>query len=309
MDPSRGWNEDRLHRWLAAELAPRGLVGTFGDDAAVLRAGGGRPVLCVDQTVEGVHFEPGTAARHVGAKAAGRVLSDLAAKAARPRALLLAVTAARERPERWLRALVLAVQSRARDFGAELVGGDLCARSGPTHVTVSGLGVVAAGTPPGRDRARPGDVIVITGPTGGSRLGRHLALEPRVAAGRWLAARGARAMMDVSDGLALDLERLANRSGVAIDLEHVPVHRDARRAARASGRDATWHALHDGEDHELVAALPPDAAEHALRTGRRRFPGLARVGRVRAGRGLRVPGPDGTLVPWSAAEGGWIHGR
>lgn len=302
-----GWSEDRLHRWLGARPRPGVLVGSKGHDAAVLRRFDGRSVACVDQTVEGVHFERGTAARRVGAKAAGRALSDLAATAARPRALLLALHAPGSAREADLRAAIAAVARVGERYGAPLVGGDLAAVPGPWTLAVTALGVLAgSGRPPGRDRARPGQRVVLTGAVGGSGLGRHLAPRPRVEEGCWLYARGASAMMDVSDGLAWDLFRLARASGVEIELEDVPVHADARRAARRSGREARWHALHDGEDHELVATLAPRDAERVLAEAPRRCPGLVTIGRVRRGSGL-VLLVEGERVPWDG-EGGWRHG-
>lgn len=318
------WSEDRLHRWLARRAPPRALAGSHGHDAAVLRRLGGRPVLCVDQTVAGVHYRPGLSPARVGAKAAGRAISDLAAAAAEPRGVLLALAAPAEAAEARLRGLIEGVERRAGDLGAELLGGDLCCTPGPESLCVTALGVLPGRRrPPGRDRARPGQLVLLTGPVGGSGGGRHLAIEPRLAAGRWLHALGATALMDVSDGLALDLRRIARASAVRIELEHVPVHPDARRAARSSGRTPRWHALHDGEDHELIATLSPAAARRALAEAPERCPELTVIGRVRreepgptggagpTGAGLWLADPSGALEPWSPGgkdAGGWIHG-
>lgn len=303
------WSEDRLHRFLARELAPRSLAGSVGHDAAVLRALRGRPVACADQTIEGVHFERGARPSDVGRKAAARALSDLAATAARPRALLLALRAPADRDERWLRALLRAVARTAEAHGAELVGGDLACAPGPAELAVTAIGELpGSARPPGRDRARPGDRIALTGPVGGSRLGRHLRIEPRLEEGAWLFALGARATMDVSDGLALDLWRMARASKVRIVLEHVPVHRDARRVARADGRSATWHALHDGEDHELIASLRPSALARALREAPAHCPALVEIGRVVEGEGLRLALEGERARAWDPSEGGWLHG-
>jgi len=313
------WSEDRLHRWLARRgRAPaRALAGPRGDDAAVLRATPGRTVVCVDQTVEGVHFEPGTPPRRAGFKAAGRALSDLAASAARPRALLLALCAPPERDERWLREAIRAVERRGEELGAGLVGGDLCAAPGPASLAVTALGELAPGLRPlSRDRLRPGQVVLLTGPVGGSSLGRHLALEPRLDEGRWLAEHGARALMDVSDGLGLDLWRMARAAGVRVELERIPVHADARRLARRTGRAAAWHALHDGEDHELLAGMPAVAWRRVDARARRRWPRLEAVGRVVEGAGLWIGSEAGKAlgshsgVPmrWRPGEGGWLHG-
>ncbi|MEW6074604.1 MAG: thiamine-phosphate kinase [Planctomycetota bacterium] len=300
-----------MHRWLLRSLAGgRGaLAGSWGHDAAVLRPSGGREVACTDQTIEGVHFARGTSAAAVGRKAVARALSDIAATAARPRAVLVALHAPRATDERWIRDALRAARDTARAAGAELVGGDLAAAPGPRSLAVTALGVLEGRRrPPGRDRARPGQIVLLSGPVGGSSLGRHLAIVPRLALGRFLHRAGATALMDVSDGLALDLARLAERSGVRIDLEAIPVHPDARRLARRTGRLAQDHALSDGEDHELLATLAAAAVPRLLAAACRRFPGLAVVGRVRRGRGLWLRAAEsGALAPWSGT-GGWIHG-
>jgi thiamine-monophosphate kinase len=301
------WSEDRLHRWLARQSAPRGLAGSRGHDAAVLRALRGRPVVCSDACIEGVHFERGTDARQAGAKAARRALSDLAATGARPRALLLTLTAPPDASEVRLRALIEGVRQAARSAGADLVGGDLACHAGPVHLSVAALGVYEfAGRPPGRDRARAGDLVLLSGPVGGSLLGRHLRFEPRLAEGRFLARAGAHALMDVSDGLAWDLFRLARAAGVAIELEldAVPVHRDALR----SGGDALAHALHDGEDHELIACIAPAQWKRCAARARRLFPALTVIGRVLPGHGLVLRDARGATRRWLKSEGGWSHG-
>jgi thiamine-monophosphate kinase len=112
--------------------------------------------------------------------------------------------------------------------------------------------------------------------------------------------------MDVSDGLAWDLFRLARAAGVGVELElaAVPIHRDARRMA---GR-ALWHALHDGEDHELVACITPARWKRCSARARRLFPALCVVGHVLAGHGLCLRDAHGATRRWKRSEGGWSHG-
>jgi len=296
------WSEDSIHRALLTGPKPRGLAGSRGHDAAVLLGIAGRPVVCVDSCIEGVHFEKSAPARDVGRKACARALSDLAATAARPRAVLLALSAGHSRSEAWILECVAGVRAVARENGADLVGGDLASSEGPTSLVVTAIGAYTGrGTPPGRDRARVGDVVVVTGPLGGSILGRHLRIAPRIEQGLRLHALGARALMDVSDGLAWDLHRLARAAGVRIelDLDLVPIHRDARRLARRTQREPWDHALHDGEDHELIATLPKSAVPRADATA---------IGRVLRGNGLVLRRKDGELAAWTPDAGGWKHG-
>lgn len=304
------WNEASLHRWLQRTLKPQGLAAGIGNDAAVLRARIERPVLCADQALEGVHFEAGARTALVGRKACARALSDLAASAATPRAVLLTVRAPRSESERRLRGLIRAVDAEARRHGASLVGGDLACGPGPLSLSVSALGDLGSrARPVSRARARAGQVLVATGPFGGSLLGRHLRIEPRFAAGRWLAELGATAMMDVSDGLALDLSRIARASQVALFVGQVPIHRDARRRAQQTGRSALSHALFDGEDHELVATLPAASVARAVRQARKRFPAFTVLGNVRRGAGVWLPrAEDSDELFLYDGRGGWIHG-
>jgi thiamine-monophosphate kinase len=300
------WSEASLLAHIAAWRRPGPLVGSQGHDAAVLARPPGRLVVCADQVALGVHAELDAAPTRIGAKAVARTFSDLAATAATPWACLLTVRAPHDVDERWLRAVLRGARARAAALGAPLVGGDLCAAPGPASLAVAALGSLPGRRrPPGRDRARPGQVLVLTGPVGGSLLGRHLRIAPRLAAGRALWLAGATALMDVSDGLGLDAERLARASGVRLVLDAVPVHADARRRARTSGRAALDHALEDGEDHELLATMPRANAERLLRRGLAECPRAAVIGRVEAGSGLVLALPERS----GPVRGrGWIHG-
>ncbi len=306
------WSEDSIHRWLATRPRARNLAGSRGHDAAVLKARAGRPVLCVDACVEGVHFDGEAADSAVGRKAAGRALSDLAATGATPEGLLLALRAPADACEKRLRRLIRGVADMGDAHGAPLVGGDTTCAPGPLSLTVSALGrFEPAGKPPGRDRAKAGQVLVITGPLGGSLLGRHLKIRPRIAEAAWLLSLGATAMMDVSDGLLLDAGRLAKASGVALELEQVPIHRDAKRRAKQTGQHPLEHALTDGEDYELLACLPANRVPRLLAQAPKHCPGLAILGRVRSGQGVQLPAD---LPPalrddsqWLQKKG-WLHG-
>ena len=314
------WDESILHAFLAARLPGTPLEG--GDrraihDAVVLELGSRLLATCCDRTEEGVHFTRQATMQAVAHKAVGRALSDLAATAAVPRGILLALAAPRGFSGALLEELLEAVLERGIALGAPLLGGDLTAAGQGLSLVVTALGE-APSDPPGRDRLAVGDVVALTGPVGGSRLGRHLWIEPRIAEGLRLYAAGARAMMDVSDGLALDLSRLARASGVVLELGQVPVHPDAAELGDADEQAALEHALFDGEDHELLVGLP-EAEALAL--------GLLPVARVCTATAERPAGlwlPDdlaaGGRAPLSAAPRTWapfdptdprsyVHGR
>ncbi|MDG1499800.1 MAG: thiamine-phosphate kinase [Planctomycetota bacterium] len=298
---STGWNEAQLHAWLRQTLLPDG-AGRLGamHDAAVLETSLGRPVLCCDRTEEGIHFDDSARPEQIGWKAAARALSDLAATAALPRGILLSLAAPKHRTTAWMQAVIQGAIDAADSVGAQLIGGDLTAISRGVSLTVSAHGnlVPAAGdlAAPGRDRAQPGQLVLVTGPLGGSLLGRHLAIEPRITEGRALWQAGATAMMDVSDGLAQDAGRIALASNVVIELDSLPLHGDAQRLAAETGKSAIQHALFDGEDHELLATITPEG--HAALDAILALP-LGRVGHATTER------PAGVYVPaaWLPGEG------
>ena len=299
------WNEDSLHRWLAAQPWPEGLAGSRGHDAAVLEPMAGRVAFCADQCIEGVHFEPNVDLALAGRKAVLRCLSDLAATRALPTAVTLTLSAEATREERDLQSLLVGARAAAIEHGAELVAGDLACAPGRLVISVSALGELhGEEAPPGRDRARPGQGIYLSGPVGGSGFrGRHLEPRPRFDLNE--SARRASAMMDVSDGLAWDLHRLLRASGCGgrLDLDVLPVHPDAVDAHPGEPGEALDAALHDGEDHELLATS--DAALPSP---------WVRVGEVTSDEGLVLTSARG-LVPrlegrWDPGSGRpWIHGE
>jgi thiamine-monophosphate kinase len=282
----------------------------IGDDAAVLRPRGRSLLATADGLVEGVHFERGTAPRLAGAKAAGRVLSDLAAMAGVPRFGLLSIVV----PRRWtaasVRAFVAGFDARLRRFGACLVGGDAACAEGPFVAAAALLGEPGPGRPWLRSGARAGDLILATGSFGGSILGRHLRFRPRVREAIALARRlPIRAAIDVSDGLALDLHRLcqASRVGAVLDAGSVPISRAAFALARRTGRSPLAHALGDGEDHELILAMARSGRGALARLPRRfrlRVP-LRVIGRF-GGKGVRLRDRRGRERP--LPRSGWEHG-
>lgn len=300
-----------MHAWLA-RTAPKkvsGLEGALGSDAIALRASRSRRYWCTDQTIEGVHYESDVSPSVAGAKACARALSDLAASGATPEAVLLALSVPVGEAEARLKRGIGGVRRMARKHGAELVGGDLSAAGDHWHWTVTAIGRQSTERRSvDRRGGRAGDVLVVSGAVGGSQLGRHLKIQPRIEAGRALFDAGARAMLDTTDGTALDLVRLAEGSGVGLRLDDLPVHAHAKRAARTSGRSALEHALTDGEDHELFALLPPSAWKRLSRSLVRRIPGLTAIGRATRRPGVLLELEDGRTLDLADYEG-WDHGR
>lgn len=255
-----------------------------------------RVVIHVDNTVEGVHYPRGTPWRAVGWKAVMRCASDIAAMGCRPVAVLAGAVLPRRLARGDRRAIVSGMLAACRAAGMDLVGGDLAAiAAGPTMISATVFGEVPKGKKPiRRSGARPGDLIAVTGRLGGSILGRHLRVRPRVREALELQnAVTLHAMIDVSDGFAADLAHILDESGVGarVDAARIPVHPDARRLARRSGRTPLSHALSDGEDHELVFAFP--ASERSRLPASAWGCPVAVVGRIvprREGRRLEMPG-------------------
>lgn len=253
--------------WLRARLpADRRLEVPLGDDAAVLRPPAGRrTVVTVDMLMEGTDFILGAdcPGQAVGHKALAVSLSDLAAMGARPEAAFVAVALPRHGGEALGREIELGIERLATEHGVTLAGGDTNAWEGPLVISTTAIGSVAPGAAWRRDGARPGDLIVVTGAFGGSLLGRHLAVVPRVREALDIAERfPVHAAIDCSDGLSLDLARMMAASGTCgvIRPADVPIHPDAARRAARDGGTALDHALGDGEDFELILAMPPEAA-------------------------------------------------
>lgn len=245
----------------------------IGDDAAVVSVPGHAFdfVLTSDAVIDGIHFLKTDAGERVGHKAIGRALSDLAAMGAEPLWALVNVVAPRALAVNRLEAVYRGAARLARRHRLAIVGGDL-ARGPRLELHVFAVGRVPRGKAILRSSAQPNDLVYVTGSLGGSRAGKHLDFAPRMAEGQWLrSGRWARAMIDLSDGLATDLAHLLAESGVAavLESERIPLATAARGGSKA--RVGLTQALFDGEDFELlftVAARKRAAFEAAWR---RRF--------------------------------------
>ncbi len=290
-----------------------------GDDAAVTLPGGAT-ATSVDAVVEGVHFRRGQATlAQIGRKALASALSDLAAMGAEAGEAYVVLGVPPDLDEEGCLELLDGLLDLAATTGTTLAGGDVSRAPALT------LAVTVVGHAPsperliGRGGARPGDVLVLSGELGGAAAGllllehpqlgdslshrgaahlraRQLEPTPRLATGRALAATGARALIDLSDGLAGDARHLAAASGVRLEIDAaaLPLAAGLAELATAAGRDPLELAAGGGEDYELLAALPPeclDAASGAVAaTGETT---LTAIGCARAGAGVEIRRPGG----------------
>lgn len=310
---------------------PNVVVGV-GDDAAVVRRGSGDVVLTADMLVEHVHFDRAlVSARDLGYKALIVNVSDLAAMAASPRHALVSLGLPVDVEAAWVVELYGGLREAAGEHAMSIVGGDVN-RSPVVVVAVTVTGEALPGGVVGRSGARAGDAVVVTGTlgaaAGGFRLARagsagasagtawarellraHTRPVARVGEAQTLAQLGATAMMDISDGLALDLSRLCAESavGARLRLSDVPAAEALTSlAALLPEVDPLELALSGGEDYELVATMPRERVDEARYALRERFGvRLTAVGDIVEGSGLTAVEPDGTQRPLEPR--GWDH--
>jgi thiamine-monophosphate kinase len=258
--------------YLRQRLPPHPLLRLgLGDDAAILRLGeAGECVVTVDMLTDGVDFELARIdPRRVGRKSLAVNLSDLAAMASRPAAAVIALALPRHDARQLAVALYEGLIPLAEKYHVAIAGGDTNTWDGPLVISITALGMPGPQGPLLRSGARPGDRILVTGALGGSILGHHLDFEPRVAEALLLQQRYTlHAGIDVSDGLSLDLSRMAaaSRCGAVLEAAAIPIAAAARQLAdeQADGRSPLAHALSDGEDFELLLAVPPEEARRML---------------------------------------------
>lgn len=243
-----------------------------GDDMGAISIGDSTVLVTVDQLADGVHFDlASTPLDKIARKAITRNLSDVAAMAAKPVGAVAAACLPRGFGEDQTKSLFDAMQSVAHGFKCPLIGGDISIWDQKLILTVTVFAEPAGHDPIRRSGAQVGDTVYVTGQLGGSLITlddppdytHHLDFTPRIDLACKLASdpdTRPHAMIDLSDGLGLDLPRICQQSGVGatIHADQLPISAGATIAAKRSGKAAWQHAMGDGEDYELCFTAPPD---------------------------------------------------
>jgi thiamine-monophosphate kinase len=324
--------EEAIIQGFLAPLA-RGFAGAFGlkDDCALLTPEPGTElVLKTDPVAEGVHFLPDDAPGDVAWKALAVNVSDLAAKGATPIGYLMALSFPAPPSAAWMAAFAEGLEQAQRQFGCHLMGGDTDRRPGPITVSITVVGSVPLGGMVRRNTARPGDALFVSGTLGDAALGlllrrnarlaatwglseadahhlrqRYLRPEPRLGLGEALRGHAA-AAMDISDGLAKDLDRMCRASscGARVRLADLPLSAAAGKALAADLKLMLAIAA-GGDDYEVLAAVSPEKASDFVAAAGRSGVAMTCIGTLTADSDVIFEGADG--LPVSFPSSGWDH--
>jgi thiamine-monophosphate kinase len=298
--------EDAMTGWFRQQsrLSPADFPIGIGDDMAQI-ALGGSVLITTDMLLDGTHFDLDTATfRQVGYKSMAASLSDCAAMATVPLAAVVAVALPAGFTESQMKDLHAGIASAGEKYCCPLIGGDITSwrGNGRFAICVAMLSRPGDSAPVRRSGAKAGDVICVTGSLGGSGQRKHLEFEPRVEEALEIVRLAeVHAMMDISDGLSTDLNRICAQSGVGavIDASALPISTDAKAQA-----DPLGAALHEGEDFELLLTLAPDGWANLHRAWHREVL-ITQVGTVVQEPGVKIRMADGEVT--DLKPGGYEH--
>jgi thiamine-monophosphate kinase len=310
--------EDRLIAELFAPLATHpGALGLTDDTAFLTPEPGTDIVLTTDGVICGVHFFAEDDAALVAKKALRVNLSDLAAKGAKPRGVLVSLALSGDAGMEWLRRFVEGLREDVQAFDCPLLGGDTDRTPGPLSISVAMVGSVPQGTMVRRTGAKPGDRIFVSGTIGDATLGlrlrkggnwklsdaqrdhllsRYVLPRPRNTLAEAV-RRHASASMDISDGLVGDLTKLCrvSQAAAAVEIARVPLS-DAARAALAADAAMREIALTGGDDYEILCTVPPDKAKSFRSAAAAAHVNVTDVGEISDGKGARFLDANGQAL-------------
>jgi thiamine-monophosphate kinase len=294
--------ENALVEWLRSRFgsSAAGVPVGIGDDMAVIDIEDNLVAMTADMLMDGVHFDTREHGYDlVGRKALACSLSDCAGMGCTPRAATVSVALPETMSMDDVKKLYEGMAGIADEFGCSIVGGDTNSWHGPLVIDVAMVAEpMAVRGPVRRSDARPGDLVFVSGPLGGSILGKHLTFTPRTdLAGQLVHQPGLHGMMDISDGLSMDLYRACMASGCRAELDsgvlESIISDAARQLAASDGQSALEHALNDGEDFELLVM-----GTEALKDERLALIPVGRLAQARLGEPtLSMVHPDGRREP------------
>ena len=293
-------NEFSFIKWIRGDQKKdKNVIIGIGDDCASIRINDDNVFLVTtDMLVEGTHFDlKKSTLGEIGSKSIACSISDIASMGCSAKYAVISICFPHETKTKFARDLYRGIKKMADAFNIKIIGGDIVSSKKTVVINVTMYGRNEGLKTISRSGAKMDDAIMVTGALGGSILGNHITFKPRLKEGLLLNKKfNINSMIDISDGLAADLGHILQESGVGAVLyeDKVPISADAVKLARKTGLSALHHALHDGEDYELLFTLSDKESEKLLAS--RSFPArLSKIGHINKSKGIKMQGSDGKL--------------
>lgn len=302
------FHEFDLIQWIRQQCPQSAaeLVG-IGDDTAILQPRTGNELLlATDMLMEGTHFTfPPATPELAGRKALAVNLSDIAAMAGIPHSALISLALPKTRGPEFAKSVMRGIMDLAEEFQIQIIGGDTNSWEGPLVINVAIIGESPSTLSVQRSGATPGDWLFVTGELGGSFDSHHLTFTPRIKEAALLRETVTiRSMIDISDGLASDLQHILKESQVGAVIEAAAIPVSQRVSLDEPPADRLRHALNDGEDFELLFTVSPEEGQLLIKQNP--LPGkLTHIGKIRGEQGAFLQDANGMLTPLEST--GWKH--